>query len=113
MPPPTSSGSSGSGNSDRKPLDPVFRNALRYTVSPREYEVLHKYLLSRAPATVKKRAPRPKSYLAMVQNGDGGSEYNSASVRGALRVFVAAYTGLKGWEFITNNLMKKRTAAAS
>ncbi|KAF4553617.1 Hypothetical protein D9617_6g093480 [Elsinoe fawcettii] len=101
---------SSSSSSSKRPLDPVLRNALRYTVSPKEYEVLHNYLLSRAPETVKKRAPQPKKYEAMIRNG---SEYNSTSIRAALRVFIAVYTGFKGWEIITQKLLRRRQQGTS
>ncbi|TGJ80077.1 hypothetical protein E0Z10_g8686 [Xylaria hypoxylon] len=37
-------------------VDPVLRNALRYTISAREYETLHKYVISRS-RILRKRAP--------------------------------------------------------
>lgn len=36
--------------------DPVLRNALRYTISAREYALLHRYIISRS-RVLKKRAP--------------------------------------------------------
>ncbi|PNS15871.1 hypothetical protein CAC42_7977 [Sphaceloma murrayae] len=102
---PASNPSSSSSSGSKRSLDPVFRNALRYTVSPREYELLHGYLLSRAPEQVKKRAPRPKSYAAMVKSG---GEYNSDSIRAALRAFVAVYTGFKSWDLISQRLLRRK-----
>ncbi|KJZ71662.1 hypothetical protein HIM_08974 [Hirsutella minnesotensis 3608] len=70
-------------------MDPVLRNTLRYTISAREYAVLHKYILSRSrvlrrsapgPATVDKALARP-----------GGDDYNARAVRHALRVFAATW----------------------
>lgn len=40
----------------RATSDPVLRNTLRYTISAREYALLHKYVLSRN-RQVKKRVP--------------------------------------------------------
>src|SRR3954447_26826952 len=54
-----SSGSSGGHSSSvtaRSTTDPILRNALRYTISAREYATLHKYVISRSRA-LKKRAP--------------------------------------------------------
>ncbi|GAM91482.1 hypothetical protein ANO11243_095330 [Dothideomycetidae sp. 11243] len=108
-----SSNSSGSnGSHSKRTLDPVLRNALRYTVSAKEYEVLHKYLLSRAPSQVKNAAPRPKKYEAMISKDGSGSEYNIASVRASLRVFVAVYAGFKGWEVISQKLFRRGQAKA-
>lgn len=36
--------------------DPILRNALRYTISAREYSLLHRYVISRS-RVLKKRAP--------------------------------------------------------
>lgn len=104
--PPSESSSSGSSSSsnNKRPIDPVLRNALRYTVSAKEYKVLHDYLLSRAPV-VEKRAPKPQRFERIVE---GKNDYNVAAVRASLRVFIVAYGGLKGWEFILNNLEKWR-----
>lgn len=53
-----SSGSSGhsSAVTARSTTDPILRNALRYTISTREYATLHKYVISRSRA-LKKHAP--------------------------------------------------------
>lgn len=37
-------------------VDPVLRNALRYTISAREYDTLHRYVISRS-RILRKRAP--------------------------------------------------------
>lgn len=42
--------------SAKSTTDPVLRNALRYTISAREYGLLHRYVLSRSRA-IKKRVP--------------------------------------------------------
>jgi hypothetical protein len=78
-------------------IDPVLRNTLRYTVSAREYKLLHDYLISRSPGPLKKRAPPPTKYEAVVKSRD---DYNAAAIRAALRVFLATGTGLKAWEMI-------------
>jgi len=48
--------------------DTVLRNALRYTVSAREYAALHKYILSKSGA-LRKRAPSVET-VDRVINGD-------------------------------------------
>ena len=92
----SASGSSGSNNSNKQAIDPVLRNALRYTVSAKEYRVLHDYLLSRAPA-VKKHTPLPRKYEAIVKSNNDDNN-NVATIRLALRLFGATYLGLRGWE---------------
>lgn len=84
-------------------MDPVLRNALRYTISPREYQLLHQYLLSRAPA-VKKRTINPRRYDAISKGPD---DYNVAAVRASLRLGLATLAGLKTWELIKTRLLAR------
>lgn len=53
---PAPSSSSPSSVTARSTTDPILRNALRYTISAREYALLHKYVISRS-RVLKKRAP--------------------------------------------------------
>lgn len=100
--------------------DPVLRNAIRYTMSPREYESLHKYVLSRS-RVLRRRAPsvqavekyveggsddaaRPKGKGqgkdASAGSGGRGDSYNARAVRHALRIFVATNLGMKAYDMI-------------
>ncbi|THY37925.1 hypothetical protein D6C98_10556 [Aureobasidium pullulans] len=97
---PPSSAASSASSSNRQNLDPVTRNALRYTVSAKEYELLHQYLVSRAPS-VQKRALPPKKYEAIVESKHDAS---ISTVRASLRVFITAYSGLKAWDVISRRL---------
>ncbi|KAF2473260.1 uncharacterized protein BDR25DRAFT_282645 [Lindgomyces ingoldianus] len=99
----SSSSSSQLPSSGGKPIDPILRNALRYTISPREYQLLHQYLLSRAPA-VRKRAPPPRRYNAITKGSD---DYNAAAIRASLRLAVATLSGLKAWELITTRVLAR------
>ena len=110
--------------------DPVLRNALRYTVSPREYAALHKYVLSRSPL-LRRRAPSVNSNYASVNNSlvandastprrpppdrpeaavlgpaADGDDFNIKAVRHALRVFVVGVLGLKGWDMVSRRILK-------
>jgi len=105
----TSSSSSSVGSSiSKRPLDPITRTALRYTISPREYELLHQYLISRAPKQVQKRTPDPPRYEKIIKSGTQGGDYNVAAVRAAFRVFAAAYVGLKSWEVVMEKLASRQ-----
>ncbi|KAG6007146.1 hypothetical protein E4U21_006330 [Claviceps maximensis] len=104
------------------PVDPVLRNALRYTISTREYAALHKYILSRSKAlrlTVPSPAAVEKALQVQAQSsapeqqqqqqhrkglGGGGDDYNVRAVRHALRVFLATLAGMKGWEAVVTRL---------
>ncbi|EFQ87769.1 hypothetical protein PTT_16581 [Pyrenophora teres f. teres 0-1] len=92
-----------------KPIDPILRNALRYTISAKEYQLLHQYLLSRAPV-VKKRSIHPKRYDAIVKGPD---DYNVAAFRAALRLGVVTLSGLKAWELIQTKLLSRAPAKKS
>ncbi|KAI0477157.1 hypothetical protein GGR56DRAFT_391820 [Xylariaceae sp. FL0804] len=112
------------------PADAVLRNALRYTVSAREYETLHRYVLSRSRA-VRKRAPSVNAVEKYMDGGNarrgsvvekdagggagkgregaasrarGADSYNARAIRHALRVFVAAGIASKTYETIIGRL---------
>ncbi|KAL9076115.1 MAG: hypothetical protein Q9161_001162 [Pseudevernia consocians] len=84
--------------------DPILRNALRYTLSAKEYKTLHQYLISRSPPAVRKRTLPPPKYAALVQTKD---DYNGAAIRASLRVFIATQTSLKLWELVQGNLFAR------
>lgn len=94
------------GPAKSQPIDPILRNALRYTISAKEYQLLHQYLLSRAPV-VKKRTITPKRYDAIVKGPD---DYNVAAFRAALRLGIVTFSGLKAWEVVKTRLLSRGTA---
>jgi hypothetical protein len=104
----SSSSASSPPSASGKPqtMDPVLRNALRYTISAKEYELLHQYLLSRAPA-VRKRTPNPKRFETISRGPD---DYNVAAIRASLRLGIATFSGLKAWELITTKLLARGPA---
>ena len=85
-------------------VDPVLRNAIRYTISAKEYRTLHEYLLKNSPKVLRNRAPQPSKYDAAIKHKD---DYNAAAVRASLRVFLAAQTGLKLWDIITTQIASR------
>ncbi|MCJ1228315.1 hypothetical protein MMC12_004976 [Toensbergia leucococca] len=85
-------------------IDPVLRNALRYTISAKEYKTLHQYLITRSPRVVRTSVPQPPKLDAIVHNRD---DYNAAAVRASLRVFVASQTGLKTWDLFTTHVLQR------
>lgn len=87
-----------------RPIDPILRNALRYTISAKEYQLLHQYLLSRAPV-VKKRTLNPKRYEAVTKGPD---DYNVAAVRASLRLGLVTFAGLNAWELVTTKLRSQQ-----
>ena len=85
-------------------IDPVLRNAIRYTISAKEYRTLHEYLLKQSPTIVRNSAPLPSKYDAAIKDKD---DYNAAAIRASLRVFLAAQTGLKLWDIITEQVLRR------
>lgn len=80
--------------------DPVLRNTLRYTISAREYAALHKYVLSRS-RVLRRATPSPGSVERALQPAKkGADDYNAKAVRHALRVFVATWLGMNGWDAV-------------
>jgi hypothetical protein len=94
---PSSSGSgSGPRISAKSTADPVLRNALRYTISAKEYETLHRFVISRSKV-LKRNAPTVARVEKLVER-PGRDDYNASAVRASLRVFLATAAGLKVWE---------------
>jgi len=86
-------------------MDPITLNALRYSLSVREYKLLHQLLISRAPVeVVRKGVPPPAKYERSVNATD---DYNAAAIRASLRVFAGALTGLKLWELFARNVLAR------
>jgi hypothetical protein len=100
--------SSSSNGLPKRPIDPITRTALRYTISPREYELLHQYLISRAPERVQNRTPNPTRYEKITKSASDTSDYNVATLRTALRLFAGAFTGLKTWELVSSQIARRR-----
>ncbi|KOS21264.1 hypothetical protein ESCO_006865 [Escovopsis weberi] len=87
--------------------DLVLRNALRYTISAREYAALHRYVLSKS-RVLRRAAPSPAAVSSLLQparKSDG--DYNAKAVRHALRVFAATWLGMKGWDAAMRRLRKQ------
>lgn len=89
--------------SAKSTVDPILRNALRYTISAKEYETLHKYIISRSKV-LRRNAPTVSKVERLVER-PGRDEYNVAAVRASLRVFFATAAGLKAWEVIKVRLL--------
>ena len=98
------SGPEASPRTGNAKMDPVLRNAIRYTISAKEYRTLHEYLLKQSPTIVRNRAPLPSKYDAAIKNKD---DYNAAAIRASLRVFLAAQSGLKLWDIITEQILRR------
>ncbi|KAI1405052.1 hypothetical protein F4819DRAFT_445592 [Hypoxylon fuscum] len=130
-------------NSKSKPrsiVDPVLRNALRYTISAREYETLHKYVLTRS-RLLKKRVPSVSTVERYMDGGSTrrestavkeaskdnnrdkdrgkaadsgtsrGDTYNARAVRDSLRVFIATGLGTRAYETVVARLKAQKEAA--
>lgn len=85
----------------RAKVDPILRNALRYTISAKEYQTLHKYIISRSKV-LKRNAP---TVSQVERDGERKDDYNAAAVRSSLRVFVGTAAGLKAWGLISKALL--------
>lgn len=82
----------------------ILLNTLHYTLSAKEYETFHEYIITHSPKVVRRKAPPPHNYSSIVQtNGD----FNAAAVRVSLRVFIASQTGLKLWDMINEHIFAR------
>ncbi|KAH6842639.1 hypothetical protein B0I37DRAFT_448083 [Chaetomium sp. MPI-CAGE-AT-0009] len=131
-------GSSGpSSVTARSTTDPILRNALRYTISAREYATLHKYVISRSRA-LKKHAPTVGTVQRIIgdphgrahpaskggkgkgkerggedERARGADEYNARAVRHSIRVFVATGALMKLWEVVSARVLGSKKDVAS
>ena len=92
----------------KRKVDPILRNALRYTISKEEYEILIKYLRTRAPRAIQRRTSSLRTYSSLVRNVD---DYNGATIRASLRVFIVTQAGLKIWDLIATHVLAKARQA--
>lgn len=102
------SNGTSSPDASKRPADPITRRALQFTLSAREYELLHQYLIRRAPAAVQQSALTPARYERIVRSKTETGDYNVNTIRSALRVFGAAYVGLKAYDNLTLRLARRR-----
>ncbi|KAL3427759.1 hypothetical protein PVAG01_01268 [Phlyctema vagabunda] len=87
----------------RSSTDPIIlRNTLRYTISAKEYQTLHKYIISRSKV-LKRNAPTVPQVEKLVAR-PGGEDYNAAAVRASLRVFFASSAALKAYAIVSERL---------
>lgn len=85
--------------------DVVLRNTLRYTISAKEYETLHKYIISRSKV-LRRNAPSVAKVEKLVESRRGaGDDYNAAAIRASLRVFLTTSAALKAWAVIKQRFL--------
>lgn len=72
-------------------IHPVVRNALRISLSAKEYKTLHQLVSQRAPS-FQSKLPSPSKYEAIVRSKN---RHNEAAFRTSVRVFLASGALLK------------------
>ncbi|EAU34908.1 conserved hypothetical protein [Aspergillus terreus NIH2624] len=90
-------------------VHPVVRNALRISLSAKEYKLLHDYAARRAPG-LQAQLPSPAKFEAIVRSK---SKYNEASVRASIRVFLLSGALLKVLELVLRRLRKEPSPKAT
>ncbi|KAI1446003.1 hypothetical protein F5Y02DRAFT_383800 [Annulohypoxylon stygium] len=123
----------------RSTVDPVLRNAIRYTISAREYETLHRYVLSRS-RLLKRKVPSVNAVERYMEGSDvrrgstmdrdvdknkekgkekptngkasGGDTYNARAIRDSLRVFMATGLGVRVYEAVVARLKGQKEIAS-
>ncbi|RDW71808.1 hypothetical protein BP5796_07842 [Coleophoma crateriformis] len=92
--------------STKPSADPVIlRNTLRYTISAKEYQTLHKYIISRS-RVLRRNAPTVPQVEKLVAR-PAGEDYNAAAVRASLRLFFASSAALKAYTVISERFLGK------
>jgi len=100
------SSSSGSASPRRQnDVDPILRNALRFTISAREEALLRQYLSSRT-SSVKNAPKEAAKRTAKISHEE---DYNMATARIAARLFAASFSGLTIWDLISRRFFRSKT----
>jgi hypothetical protein len=105
---PAPDGSKGPRISATSTADPILRNTLRYTISAKEYETLHKYIISRSKV-LKRNVPTVAKVERLVER-PGRDDYNASAVRAASRVFVATGAALKLYSLLVERVLGQKGA---
>jgi hypothetical protein len=84
-------------------VNPVLRNALRVSLSAKEYKALHDYAVERISPSVQGKIPSPAKFEAITRSKN---KYNEAAVRASLRVFLGSGALLKLVDFIIGRIQK-------
>ncbi|KAL2834312.1 hypothetical protein BDW59DRAFT_46040 [Aspergillus cavernicola] len=83
-------------------VNPVVRNALRVSLSAKEYKALHDYATQRSPS-IQSKLPSPARFEAITRSKN---KYNEAAVRASLRVFLTSGALLKLVDLIVGRIQK-------
>ncbi|KAB8233338.1 hypothetical protein BDV23DRAFT_154351 [Aspergillus alliaceus] len=78
-------------------VHPVLREALRISLSAKEYKILHEHAVRRAPVRVQSKLPSPSRYEAIIRSKN---KPNEAALRASIRVFLVSGALLKLVEWI-------------
>lgn len=90
----------GDGPGKAPAIHPILQNALRVSLSTKEYRVLHAIAVKRAPS-VQEKLLSPSSFDAMAQSKNRHSE---AALRASLRLFVGSGLVMKLLEVVMSRV---------
>ncbi|KAL4871924.1 hypothetical protein BDV12DRAFT_194061 [Aspergillus spectabilis] len=79
----------------------IVRNALRVSLSAKEYKILHDYLQN--SPSLQSKLPSPARFETITRSK---SKYNEAAVRASLRVFLASGALMKLVDFVIGRIQK-------
>lgn len=88
---------------DAAGVHPVIKNALRMSLSAKEYRILHERVLLRS-ATAEHYLPAPSRYEAIIHTKN---KFNVAAVRASLRVFLVLNGGLSLADLVSAKIKKE------
>lgn len=98
--PGTSPGASAAASGEAADIHPLVRNALRVSLSTKEYRALHNVAVKRAPG-LRDKLPSPSRYEAMA---NPKNRHTEAALRTSLRVLVGSGLALKLVEVIMSRV---------
>ncbi|PTU19279.1 hypothetical protein P175DRAFT_0558845 [Aspergillus ochraceoroseus IBT 24754] len=84
-------------------VHPVVRNALRVSLSAKEYKILHDYAVQRISPSLRTKLPTPARFEGIVRSKH---KHNEAAVRASLRVFLASGAFLKLVDLVLGRIQR-------
>lgn len=82
-------------------VHPVVRNALRVSLSAKEYKALHDY--AQRSRSLQNKLPTPARFESITRSKN---KYNETAVRASLRVFLASGALMKLVDFVIGRIQK-------
>jgi hypothetical protein len=86
-------------------VDPVLRQSIQYILSPKEYTFLYQRALKKLPKGAWSKLPLPSAYANAI---NAKHDFNTATIRKSIRVFVVLQSGLKLYQAVVSKWLTRK-----